>query len=355
MKRLSDFDGNHQNNFTALRLLFAWMVLFTHSFAIVNPQVIDPISARIMPWHWLGGIAVGGFFAISGFLVTASFVQRGAGTFVASRALRLFPCVIVYSLVMIFLLGPFAARVDFQTYWRAEPWANMWNALLWRWEHNLPYVFDANPMKGSTNGSAWTLPIELRCYIGVLFLGLAGAFKERRTANFALLLLLVTVAMNRKELPFFPEGERAVEPIFFFLVGGLAWVNRAHIPMSALLAAVALAAPVAAAVLKIPAVFEWAFIVGFTYVILFAAYCLPHLNVDRFGDISYGLYLYAWPIQQLVWHPGQGGLRNAAYATAIVVPIAYLSWRLVEKPALGLRKSLQLNRQGFNLRPSGSA
>lgn len=337
MKYLSDFDGVRENNFTALRLLFAWLVLFGHSYLIANPSVYDPVSAYLVPYGWLGSIAVSGFFAISGFLVTASFIQRGPVNFVASRVLRLYPCVIVYSLLMIFVLGPLAKSVDFSTYWKAEPWNNMWNSLLWSWQYNLPYVFADNPFKGSTNSSTWTLPVELRCYIGILFLGLAGTLKENRTANFALFLLLFAVVWNFDVLPFFNETYRVADPLLFFIMGSLAWINRQHIPLSGPLALAALIMPFLLATTDF---YEPVYVTCFSYVIFYAAYRLPHVNVDRFGDISYGLYLYAWPIQQLVWYPGQGGLRNAVYATAITVPLAYLSWRLIEKPALGLRKLL---------------
>ncbi len=236
MRYLSDFDGVHKNNFTALRLLFSWLVLFGHSYLLVTPKVYDPISAHLVPYAWLGSIAVSGFFVISGFLVTASFCQRGPVNFVASRALRLYPCVIVYSLAMIFILGPIAKSVDFATYWKAEPWNNMWNALLWNWQYNLPYVFSENPLKGSTNGSTWTLPVELRCYVGILLLGLLGSLNERRTANFALVALLFAVVWNFDSLPFFNETARVADPLLFFIVGSLAWFKRHLIPLNRFLA-----------------------------------------------------------------------------------------------------------------------
>ena len=80
------------------------------------------------------------------------------------------------------------------------------------------------------------------------------------------------------------------------------------------------------------------YVACFSYAVFYAVYRLPHVDLDRFGDISYGVYIYAWPVQQLVWTPGQSGYANAALATLIVIPVAYLSWRLVEKPALNLRR-----------------
>jgi peptidoglycan/LPS O-acetylase OafA/YrhL len=337
-KMLSDYDGKRENNFTLLRLIFAWLVLYGHSFPITDPRTLDPISRLMVPYAWLGSIAVSGFFVVSGFLVTASFTQRGPVNFIASRALRLYPAAIVYSLVMIFVLGPIAKTVDFSTYWQAQPWLNAWNSLLWKWEYNLPYVFPSHPIPSATNGSTWTLPVELRCYIAVLFLGLSGAFTTKRTANFALFLLLFTVVWNYANLPFFNnETPRVADPLLFFIAGSLAWVNRDMIQLRWPIALVAAAAPF---LLAKTGFREAVYVVGFSYVILFAAYRLPHVNLDKIGDISYGVYIYAWPIQQLVWYPGQGGLRNAVYSSAIVIPLAYLSWKLIEKPALNARRFL---------------
>ena len=105
IRYLGDFDGQRDNNFTLVRTLFALTVLFGHSYHI-SGNGYDPISKLIVPYPWLGDIAVGGFFAISGFLVTASFASRGATQYALSRFVRIYPAIIVYCIVAILIIGP---------------------------------------------------------------------------------------------------------------------------------------------------------------------------------------------------------------------------------------------------------
>lgn len=333
---LSEFSKGRDNNFTLLRFILAWSVLIGHSFPI-SANGSDPISMLLLPYEWIGSIAVSGFFAVSGYLVTASFTQRGAVPFIASRVLRLYPAVIVYSLVAILLIGPLCSSVPVSQYFHSDPWANMWNATLWEWKYNLPYVFSHNPFAGATNGSSWTLPVELRCYVLVLFLGFFGAFDTRIRANAALMLLLAITYFNPVSLPLFDQSSNFASPLTCFLLGSLAWVNRSALPLNWVLAVAALIGPFVA--VKI-GYFEYVFPLCLTYLLFIFAYRLRHFDMDRLGDISYGVYIYAWPIQQMVWRPGQSAYMNIVLSTAIVFPLAYLSWRLVEKPAMSLRKKL---------------
>ncbi|MFC5527004.1 acyltransferase family protein [Rhodanobacter ginsengisoli] len=333
---LSDFEKRRDNNFTFLRFILAWSVLIGHSFPI-SANGSDPISRLLLPYAWIGSIAVSGFFAISGYLVTASFTKRGATAFVASRALRLYPAVIVYSLVAILLIGPLCTSVSLEQYFHSNPWANMWNATLWEWKYNLPYVFSHNHFAGATNGSSWTLPVELRCYLLVVLLGFFGVLDTRIRASAALVILLAVTHFSSGSLPLFEQSSSFASPLTFFLLGSLAWINRTALPLNWALAIAASIGPFAAVEFGH---FEYVYPICLTYLLFIFTYRLPHFDMDRLGDISYGVYIYAWPIQQLVWRPGQSAYMNILLSTVIVFPIAYLSWRLIEKPAMGLRKKL---------------
>ena len=349
MRTLEDHHGDKQNNFTLLRLLMAALVLVGHAYPI-TANGNDPISDLLIPYAWIGSIAVAGFFVISGLLVTSSFQNRGATFFAASRVLRLYPALFVYGIVSILVIGPLAIQVPLADYFRANPWDNMQNTLLWTWEKNLPYAFAANPFSGSTNGSAWTLPVELRCYLLVLLLGFFGLLDKRSRANIVLLAVLYQSYQPFDGWPLFGESERFIEPLRFFLVGALCWVNRQWIVLSWIGALVSLV------VLVLSAKFDYRYVeiypVALTYIVLVLAFKTPPVDIDRFGDISYGVYLYAWPIQQLVWQPGQSAEMNILLSLPIVVVIAYLSWRLVEKPAMGLRRYLP--RANARLATAGS-
>ncbi|VVO85095.1 acyltransferase family protein [Pseudomonas fluorescens] len=329
-------EKNRDNNFTILRLALAWLVLFGHSFPLTGTG-FDPLSKLIMPYTWIGGIAVGGFFAISGYLVSASITQRSMPDFIASRALRLYPAIFVYSLVAVLIIGPIAIKVPLSQYFAADPWQNLWNATLWDWIYNLPYAFSENPIPGSTNGSSWTLPVELRCYLLVLVFGFFGIYDSRIRANVALLGLLVVMRISYADVPVFGDNPRFEHPLTFFVIGCLFWVNRSWIPLNWPLAIFA----VVGAILSTGSVwYLYAYVLAVTYVMFMIVYNLPHFDLDRYGDFSYGVYIYSWPISQLVWFEGQNAYVNTLLATLVVFPISFLSWRYIEKPALKLKKYL---------------
>lgn len=335
LRYLNEYEGSRENNFTVLRTVFALLVLYGHSFPI-SGNGSDPITKLMLPITWIGGLAVGGFFAISGFLVTASFVRRGPAQYLISRGLRLYPAIIVYCLVAIFIIGPMGSSVGIAEYFSTDFGAYFKNASLWSWKTNLPYNFEDRPFRGGTNGSMWTLPVEIRSYLIIFALGLAGVFKSRITANITILLLYYIIVCGGDLSFFFGEETRYRHPLSFFFVGCLAWINRDLIPLSGLLGAILLLGQFS--FLSTP---YWliAHSIAVSYAILYVVYRLPHIDIDRkFGDISFGVYIYAWPIQQMVWYPQQSGLVNALLATVVVVPIAYMSWRFVESPALRIKQ-----------------
>jgi peptidoglycan/LPS O-acetylase OafA/YrhL len=333
---LTKFDGSKQNNLTLLRLIFALAVLFGHAYPITgsgsDPLIGSYTSVYVGWWNrrrW--------FFIISGYLVTASFQTRRIWQFTISRILRLWPAVTVYCILSILIVGPLFAQVPLKIYFDANPYAYLWNASLWDWKYNLPYVFSSNPFSGSTNGATWTLPVEVRRYAILAVIGFFGALENRYRANVALVVLFVYI--NRYEgVSSLGCEERATVPVGYFLLGALARVNRTIIPLNLISAALA---AILAIITVGTALHLYILEVCLAYIIFILTYQAKRVNMDGFGDISYGVYIYAWPVQQAVWSPGQSGLTNAL-STLIVLPLAYASWRLVEKSALGLRKYFTL-------------
>ncbi|MCP1624160.1 acyltransferase family protein [Pseudomonas nitroreducens] len=351
IRYLHEFEKVRENNFTIVRFILAYLVLFGHSFPI-SGDGRDPVSALIVPHAWIGSIAVGGFFAISGFLVSASITNRSPIDFAVSRALRLYPAVIVYSFVAILVIGPMASGVSLKSYFEQNPWVNLWNATLWEWIYNLPFGFPGRPFAGATNGATWTLPAELRCYVMVFLLGCVGVFRSRILAGAVIVLIVYIAQTDYASLPMFGAEPRFHEPLLFFTAGCMYWILRRYIPLNWGVCALLLVSTFGAAGTS---VYFYVYIPTVAYCVFMVAYRLPHFDMDRFGDISYGVYIYAWPIQQLVWRPGQSGYLNAAYATLIVIPLAYASWKLVESPALKWRNVLGDRVAEFLLRRPAQA
>lgn len=345
---LGDYDGNRRNNFTALRILFAWLVLYGHSFAITRQGVVDPLKSLFQGSTWIGEVAVSGFFAISGFLVAASFARRGFFDYAVSRMLRIYPALVVCVVLTVLVIGPLFTSLPVSDYFaNAGTWDYLWNAtLLQPIEWRLPGVFE-ELRRYAVNGSLWTLPVEVSCYILLAVAGVAGLLHSRPLTNLTIIALVLYGSQHFSDLPLIGFREKWSRPAIFFLWGVAFYANRERFPLHG---GLALVAAMTAWFSLGESWFLLAFPPTFGYLVFYLAYRSPFLNIDgRIGDISYGMYIYAWPAQQMVvsWFPAEGPYFNTALATLLVVPAALLSWHGLEKPALKLKGrllSLRSNR-----------
>lgn len=337
--RLIEFDGNRANNFTSVRLVLAWLVLYGHSFAIARvPGLRDPLAPFFQGSIWIGELAVSGFFAISGFLVAASFVRRGLADYLISRVLRIYPALALCVLLSVFLLGPLMTTLPLTEYALAQQTHRyLLNAFaFFEMQWQLPGLFEGNA-RPAVNGSLWTLTAEVNCYVFLAVVGLLGCLRDRVIANVAMLALLAFGYFYYDDLPLLGLNSRWQQPACYFLLGVFFYVNRAHVILDVRLA-VLMAGLASAAMGK--AWFSFVFPPALVYLLFFVAYKTPFVDVDRrVGDISYGIYIYAWPIQQVVTTlaPAEGPYFNMAVSTLFVIVLAWMSWHFLERPALSLK------------------
>jgi peptidoglycan/LPS O-acetylase OafA/YrhL len=325
--------ANSRNNFNLMRLVAAWMVIYGHAWAITAAPGGDLVT-RLTQFKFAGGVAVDVFFVISGFLIAASLQRNSIGSYLASRALRIVPGLAVCAALGAFVLGPLLTTAA--DYWqRPEVWRYFWvNATLKSSEFFLPGVFESLP-RTAINGSLWTLPIEARLYLALLLAGSLGLLTRRRYTPLWLLAMAAGYALARWKAPLPDYLANYAWCTAFFISGTALWVNRERVRLSwwALLALVA-----AAALTRGGPWFHIPYYLLLCYGTLFVAF-VPKLPMIRHIDLSYGLYLYGWPAQQLVLvatHDARP-LANMAWATALALVLAALSWFLVERPALHLK------------------
>ena len=342
-----------QNNFDALRLLAAILVIFSHSFLIAEGTQSREWLIRLTGNQCIMGLTgVFVFFAISGFLVTQSFEQTPNRLhFLTKRALRIFPGLLVATLLSALVLGPLVTNLPLGAYLsRAEPYQYVvGNTLLDQTVHELPGVrFVDNPVGLEINGSLWTLRLEFVMYMMVLALGMLRLL----TVRTALLLLAFGMACLRFDM--LDEFEKW--GWFFQVLSGWGWLvgffaagmvlyklRHTHIFDGRVallaLAGLALSIPLRQFILLFP--------VFGCYLALWLALNprLPVIPAARFGDLSYGLYIYGWPVEEAVmWLSGGRAAWWQVFLVALPAAsaLAFLSWHLVERPMLRLKPGSHL-------------
>ena len=349
--------ANHHNNFGTLRLLFASLVIVAHT-----PELLDGNSSRelltiLFGSISFGGLAVKGFFLISGFLITKSMVERTSVlSFAARRAARILPGFMVVFWLCLLVLAPLVTVEPVFT--RHVLVSNVVLAL----KLDMPWapgVFAGNAVH-ALNGSLWTIAWEFLCYIGVGVLGVVGLLHPR--FRYLLLAGVVAALGLHVALKLFPDvwppGDvlNAVGFGSVFGTGAVYYLFRDRIHYTALGAVVCGAALLG--LMFVTPLAETALAVFGGYLVFWFAFAVKPWPTSRLrDDISYGLYLYAFPVGQvLIWFWPQGNPWLIGLATfAGAIPLAFLSWRLVERPAmkgtnawLANRKARQVLRQAVS-------
>ncbi len=332
---------DRHNNFDTLRLIAATSVIFSHAFLIGDgEQDREPLMQLTGGQTVFGVVGVFVFFTISGFLVTQSFDATGSPVrFLVKRALRIYPGLLACLLVSAFIMGPLVSDLPAAAYFRTT-------AAYTYVTSNFSMVMPANTLPGVNfsgygagrivDGPLWTLPCEIVMYLVVFALGVLRALDLR------LMLALVAAGMvcvwfDTSASDYFIGGALWLLPFFAAGMALYRWrVKGIFSGRGALLALAGLVAsvPLHAFILLFP-------LFG-SYLVIYLALeqRLPFFNAARCGDLSYGLYIYGWPVEQVIVRLNGGTMawyELFALALPITAAIAFLSWHLIEAPALRLK------------------
>lgn len=335
---------NRINNFDAVRIIAALVVIFGHA---------HPLSAHPDPTifgNGVQGVAVKVFFVVSGFLVARSWESDPhAGRYLLRRGLRLVPGLALILALTVLLLGPALTALPLSQYFAdGATWRYFVHNLVLQPAYSLPGVFADNAYPFAVNGSLWSLPAEVLMYLILPFVMITTIIDRSRW-----LFVIVTVTMAVAALIYLqrvpPEGQfvvwgtgsRSVADVGpYFFIGALYAVT----PMKNWLNA-----PVAILLLGLVAFFQVqsnllqqiGLMIALPYAVLaFATQATPVLSrLGRFGDPSYGVYLYGFPIQQTLFHfwPSMGPIDNAIPSAVLALLFGFASWHLIEKRALAYK------------------
>ena len=336
---------SRENNFNIIRLLAALMVIYVHSFAIFKINMDEPIAKALHSGVSLGEFAVYVFFIISGYLITASFVRSNSNWhYFKARVIRIYPGLIAVMLLTAFVVGPLVSNVDVKAYFQnLQVYLYPFKSLpLVTATSALPGVFVDNHYANAVNGSLWTLFWEFLCYIGVAILGNLKLLNQKVILALISVTTLVSIAIH-----FLPQDNFVIHsltlvvPMFLaFFAGMLFYFWKSSIKFKSQYFGLALLIYIIFSNNNLS--FTSLYILPLAYLVFALSYSRT-IKFYKFGskyDISYGAYIYAFVIQQTIYHLTNGTLPfpiNVVLSIMFTLPFAFVSYVLVEKPALRLK------------------
>lgn len=337
------YTNNRPAGFDYMRLALAAAVILAHAF-LLNDGLNAHYGSFGQTLLLLSTLIVPMFFALSGFLVAGSLERtKTLVSFLGLRVFRIMPALSVEVLLSALILGPIITTLTISEYvTHPEFHLYFWNTL-GHIHYELPGVFKSNPLT-SVNGQLWTVPYELICYIVLALLAVAGAFKNRTwLLGFMVLYYLFQIGNTILRPNPGYQGAGGTTVVMAFIAGLLIYRFRDKLRWSGGLALAALGLTLAMILLLPNGIRFTAIPIAY-----FTAY-LGLLNPPRQatvlgGDYSYGMYLYAYPIQQMIvaflpdmreWYI------NFLIALPCSVAFAAFSWWMIEKPVMDRKHVLK--------------
>ncbi len=332
------------NNFDCMRLALAVLVIYSHAFPLgAGSEEMEPLKRLSHGQVTGGGLAVDSFFVMSGFLIAAS-ARRSPSvlSFLRKRFSRIYPAFVVSAVLGAVVVLPLASA-HFASASALRNLAEFVFQTLRLTEFHYTGAFAANPYPGVINGSIWSVPYEFWCYLGIALLLVTGMLRQRGVlAGLFMAAWAISLISQMRHWNFGGKllGAALGSPQFWarllplYLAGVVFYEYRERIPLNAKLAlgsAVALGAGCWFS-------FGWTllFPVAGTYLLFWLAFtpAVRWHGFGRFGDFSYGTYLYAFPIEQMLMqafgHPVRP-LVLFACATPLTLMAAVASWYGVER------------------------
>lgn len=340
-----------KNNFLLLRILFAIFVIATHAVLLSGSGENDVLfqwSHQQLNFSYLG---VRGFFVISGFLIYKSLLRSTSLlNYAKKRTLRIVPGLLSALCITTFIIGPLSTSFSTSAYFNNP---STYHYLLSSLKipgitntPSLPGCFTQNPFSNIANGSLWTIWYELLCYacIATFFIIKHNSSIQKLVLSIVFINLYIGLTFFDARLSsgFLPGAHSSLslsfDVVIYFVAGALgSFINWKQLPYRKHLAA-------AATLILLTSLYihqaNWVLYLCYPILVLsLATMHAPKLDrLQQLGDPSYGLYIYAFPVQQLLvqWHPMQGWQLFMG-SLIVLIPLSYASWHWLEQPLLRLK------------------
>ena len=342
------------------------MVLYTHSFVLFQTNGYRDITTFLFKNFHSGSLGVSVFFLISGLLLAQSFFTSSSiYSFILKRIFRIFPALLLCICFTIFIIGPLSTEKTLGDYFSSkETYLYLYNAVLNNeyFIFNIPGSFEHNKVPKIINGSLWTLPFELVCYIFLFIILSLFVFVRskliliHKVLILAIILFFTVYLFNAGYLHqriwglvtgFTYEMSSSNNPLrlFLFFFSGVGLYFLRHIVSFRFVSVLAVALLLfLVRILNYDSLvfsFEYLLIVMTTF---FFAGLKPLFKYNLLIDPSYGLYLFAWPIQQLIssWF-NLSSYQSMLITLPLTMIIAIFSFKYIERPALNFARNVKIS------------
>lgn len=337
--KLQTILNKNNNNFDLLRLILAYLVIYSHSIALLNtPLFLSNKSSdfflRLTHIEDSGSIAVKCFFFISGLFVSNSLRKKQSiKNYIIARIFRIIPAYYIVVLLTFFVIGPILTNLTLYQYFTSTDTLNYLYNLVFYFQSTIPNLFDWKYFFGIVNGNLWTLPFEVFCYFSLIILFI---IKKKTIILWGILLFLILIdpLFHNSILIRFYQNE----PIHFtflipsFFIGVLTSYLSTKININLYTGAFLFALYF---IMK-NSVANYYFFYLFVFWFILYFFSLPLITKIKLkADISYGVYLYSCLVQQiLIKFCTQDTLSLTLTSIIISSFIGIISWFLIEKKAV---------------------
>jgi peptidoglycan/LPS O-acetylase OafA/YrhL len=345
------YDRNN-NAFDMTRLILAWLVLYSHSYPLFyGPERLGDVLARLTGNQIdFGSLAVICFFVISGFLVTQSILNsKGYIDYFFKRSLRIFPALIAAAVIFSVAVGPFLSDLKLKEYFNSTVGKYIIDTItlnITGFQSTINDVFSINPYPSAINGSAWSLKHEFACYIILALLYFFFIIKHKLlllcTTATVFILVILNISngfyLHQSDFWIFIEPAQFTKLLFYFFAGSLFYVFREKIYYNnrfVLLTTILIILSIKTNTL------QYAMLICLPYLLLSICIRIKFSSFSKYGDFSYGMYIYAFPTQQSVLYVFSDKINFIGFvsvSTLVTLILAILSWKFIEEPALRLKK-----------------
>lgn len=325
------------NNVTLIRIILAISVIYYHSFGLLFNKKYDINFILSKQQSTTGGLAVHFFFIISGFFITKSFINsKDNSKYIQSRFLRIYPGLVFCIWVCGLIIGPLATKFSIKEYFSNQEFINFvfnnsYN--FFNINYKLPGVFVENKFTDSVDGSLYTITYEIYYYIFIFIVGNLKLFSKRYffVILFGIMLFLSYISdFNALYVTFCCFLSGVIGYLFFEDIN---WKNNKIFFIIIILFGITY---------WYGKYFYLIFPIFGTYFIFYLSFKKKIFKkFDKIGDLSYGLYIYSFPIQQLIINkcPGISSIKLFILSLIITLGIALFSWNFIEKPFLNKKNN----------------